>query len=51
MLLIESAMGRDINRAVKERTYQAGLAVLLIFFAFIMFSDITRLPMFNNGGR
>jgi regulator of sigma E protease len=51
MLLIESVMGRDINRAVKERTYQAGLAVLLIFFAFIMFSDITRLPMFNSTGR
>ncbi len=48
LLLIESVIRRDINRVVKERCYQTGLALLLIFFAFIMFSDVTKLPIFTR---
>jgi len=50
-LLIESALRRNINRVVKERIYQAGLVVLLMFFAFIIFSDITKLPAFTHIAR
>jgi regulator of sigma E protease len=47
-LIIESFMKRDINFIVKERIYQAAFVMLLVFFAFIMFSDVTKLPMFNH---
>jgi regulator of sigma E protease len=48
LLLIESALRRDISRVIKERSYQAGLVLILIFFAFIIFSDITKLPLFTH---
>jgi regulator of sigma E protease len=47
-LIIESLMKRDINFMVKERIYQAAFVLLLVFFAFIMFSDVTKLPMFTH---
>ncbi len=47
-LVIESFMKRDINFMVKERIYQAAFLLLLVFFAFIMFSDVTKLPMFTH---
>jgi regulator of sigma E protease len=47
-LIIESFMKRDINFLVKERIYQAAFLLLLVFFAFIMFSDVTKLPMFTH---
>jgi regulator of sigma E protease len=47
-LIIESFMKRDINFMVKERIYQAAFLLLLVFFAFIMFSDVTKLPMFTH---
>jgi len=47
-LIIESFMKRDINFMVKERIYQAAFVLLLVFFAFIMFSDVTKLPMFTH---
>lgn len=47
-LIIESFMQRDINFLVKERIYQAAFVLLLVFFAFIMFSDVTKLPMFSH---
>ena len=48
LLLIESALRHDMNRVVKERTYQAGLVLLMMFFAFIIFSDVTKLPIFTK---
>lgn len=48
LLLIESVLRHNINRVVKERAYQAGLALLLFFFGFIMVSDVSKLPMFSN---
>jgi regulator of sigma E protease len=47
-LIIESFMKRDINFMVKERIYQAAFVLLLVFFAFIMFSDVTKLPIFTH---
>jgi regulator of sigma E protease len=48
LLLIESIMRRDISMIVKERIYQAAFVVLVAFFAFIMFNDVSKLQMFNH---
>ena len=48
MLLIESVMRRDISINVKERIFQAAFVVLLAFFAFVIFNDVTRLPIFEH---
>ncbi len=47
-LLIEGAMQRDININVKERIYQAAFVVLVVFFVFIIFNDVTKLPIFMH---
>jgi regulator of sigma E protease len=47
-LLIESALRHDINLVLKERIYQAAFVVLMVFFVFIIFSDVTKLPMFTH---
>jgi regulator of sigma E protease len=47
-LLIESAIRRDISIPVKERIYQAAFVLLVGFFAFIIFNDITKLPLFTH---
>lgn len=47
-LLIESAIRREINIDVKERIYQAAFVLLMAFFAFIIFNDVTRLPIFTH---
>ena len=46
LLIIESVIGRDISINVKERIYQAAFVVLVVFFAFIIFNDVTKLPIF-----
>jgi regulator of sigma E protease len=43
LLLIESGIRRDINTLVKERIYQAAFVMLVAFFAFIIFNDVTKL--------
>ena len=48
LLAVESIMRRDINMMVKERIYQAAFVVLVAFFAFIMFNDVSKLQMFNH---
>ena len=48
LLLIEGAMRHDISLAVKERIYQAAFVVLVVFFAFIIFNDVTKLPLFTH---
>jgi regulator of sigma E protease len=47
-LLIESLLRHDINLMVKERIYQAAFVVLVVFFVFILFSDVTKLPLFAH---
>lgn len=47
-LLIESALRHDINRMIKERIYQAAFVVLVAFFAFVIFNDMTKLPIFTH---
>ncbi len=48
LLLIEGVMRRDLNQEFKERIYQAAFVVLLIFAAFVMFNDISKLQMFSK---
>ena len=48
LLLIESLLRRDISVNVKERIYQAAFVVLMAFFAFIIFNDVTKLPIFTH---
>ncbi|MGC9158086.1 MAG: RIP metalloprotease RseP [Terracidiphilus sp.] len=48
LLLIEGAMRHDISINIKERIYQAAFVVLLGFFAFVIFNDMTRLPLFTH---
>ena len=48
LLLIESVLRREISINVKERIYQAAFVVLVAFFAFIIFNDVTKLPIFTH---
>jgi regulator of sigma E protease len=48
LLLIESVIRRDISINVKERIYQAAFVVLVAFFVFIIFNDLTKLPIFTH---
>jgi regulator of sigma E protease len=47
-LIIESVLRHDINLALKERIYTAAFVVLMMFFVFIIFSDVSKLPMFQH---
>jgi regulator of sigma E protease len=48
LLIIESVLRQDISINVKERIYQAAFVLLVVFFAFVMFNDVTKLPIFNH---
>lgn len=48
LLLIESVLRHDISVTVKERIYQAAFVVLVVFFAFVIFNDVTKLPIFTH---
>jgi regulator of sigma E protease len=47
-LLIESALRRDISINVKERIYQGAFVLLVAFFAFVIFNDVAKLPIFTH---
>lgn len=47
-LIIESLMRRDISINVKERIYQVAFVVIVAFFAFVIFNDVTKLPIFSH---
>ncbi len=47
-LLIESVMRRDVNQQVKERVYQVAFVCLVVFAAFVIFNDITKLSFFTR---
>jgi regulator of sigma E protease len=48
LLLIESVIRRDIGVNVKERIYQAAFVLIIAFFAFTVFNDVSRLPLFTH---
>ena len=47
-LLVESVMRRDVNAALKERIYQAAFVCIVLFAVFVIFNDITKLPIFAH---
>ncbi len=48
LLLIESLLRRDLNQRFKERIYQAAFVLLLLFAAFVMINDITKLSLLSR---
>jgi regulator of sigma E protease len=48
LLLIESVLRHDISLAIKERIYTAAFVVLMAFFAFVLFNDVSRLGLFAH---
>ena len=48
LLLIESVLRHDISLAIKERIYQAAFVVLMAFMVFIVFNDVSKLPLFMH---
>jgi regulator of sigma E protease len=48
LLLIESVLRHDININIKERIYQAAFVALIAFFVFVIFNDVTKLPIFTH---
>jgi regulator of sigma E protease len=49
LLLIEIFLRHDISLNVKERVYQVAFVMLVVFFAFIIFNDVTKLHLFAHG--
>jgi regulator of sigma E protease len=47
-LLIESGLRRDINLVVKERVYQVAFVLIIVFAAYVIFNDISKLPIFTH---
>ena len=48
LLLIESVMRHDLNQEVKERIYQVAFVVLILFFVFVTFNDVSRIAGFGR---
>jgi regulator of sigma E protease len=42
LLLFESVLRRDVSLVVKERILQVGLVFIVLLFAFVMYSDISK---------
>jgi regulator of sigma E protease len=47
-LLIESIIRQDISMAIKERIYQAAFVLIVVFFAFVIFNDVSKLTVFTH---
>ena len=45
-LLIESVIRHDIDVRIKERVYQVAFVLIIVFAAYIIFNDISKLPIF-----
>ena len=48
LLMIESLLRHDISLVIKERIYTAAFVVLMAFFAFVLFNDVSRLGLFAH---
>lgn len=48
-LLIESVLRHEINLNVKEKIYQAAFVMIVAFFVFIIFNDVSKLGIFTHG--
>ena len=43
---MEGVFRRDLPMEVKERIYQVAFVCIVLFAAFVIFNDITKLPFF-----
>ena len=48
MLLIEEILRRDLKPEIKERLYQVAFIMLVVFFTFVMYNDISKLNLFSK---
>ena len=48
LLMIESVLRHDLDQKFKERIYQGAFVLLLLFAAFVMINDITKLPILSK---
>jgi regulator of sigma E protease len=47
-LIIEGVLRRDLKQEFKERVYQVAFVMLILFFAFVMVNDVSKLNMFSK---
>lgn len=47
-LLIEGALRRELKQEFKERVYQVAFVMLILFFAFVMVNDVSKLNLFSK---
>ncbi|MGC2620718.1 MAG: RIP metalloprotease RseP [Acidobacteriaceae bacterium] len=47
-LVIEGVLRRDLKQEFKERIYQVAFVVLILFFAFVMVNDVSKLNLFSR---
>ena len=47
-LIIESIIRRDVNQQLKERVYQVAFVCIIVFAAFVIFNDISKLSLFTK---
>ena len=47
-LLIESLLRHDISLEIKERIYQAALVVIVVFFVYVSYNDVTKFSIFMH---
>lgn len=48
LLAIEGLMRRDLKQEFKERVYQVAFVMLILFFAFVMVNDVSKLNLFSK---
>ncbi|HEY1499573.1 MAG TPA: RIP metalloprotease RseP [Acidobacteriaceae bacterium] len=48
LLAIEGLLRRDLKQEFKERMYQVAFVMLILFFAFIMVNDVSKLDLFHR---
>ncbi len=48
LLCIEGLLRHDLKQEFKERVYQVAFVMLILFFAFIMFNDVSKLNLFSR---
>jgi regulator of sigma E protease len=48
LLCVEGLLRRDLKQEFKERIYQVAFVMLILFFAFIMVNDVSKLNLFQR---
>ena len=48
LLCVEGLLRRDLKQEFKERVYQVAFVMLILFFAFIMVNDVSKLNLFQR---